>query len=207
MRGKTKREMEECMALKDIVDKINSDTNSEIRKIISRAETENAGIISRAQEKALRLRERIIEEGRQKAEKAKARIITMALLDGKKAMLRQKQKILNEVYGEVEKHIRKLDDKGYRSLMKRLILDGCKTEGVKIIVGENDRKRIDGKLVDEVNKTLGDKCKVVLVDEKTRIPDGFMLRDGKTEMDNSIGNIVKSLKEETIDKVAKTLFK
>ncbi len=195
------------MAVKDIVDKINSDTNSEIKKIMGQAETETAEIVSRAKEQATQLHERMIEEGGQKAEKAKARIITMALLDGKKAMLGEKQKILNEVYSGVEKHIRNLDDKGYRSLMKRLILDGCKTKEAEIIVGESDRKKIDKKLVDEVNKTLGSKCNVVLVDEKARIPDGFILRDGKTEIDNSIKSIVKSLKEETIDKVTKTLFK
>lgn len=195
------------MAMKDIIDKINSDTDLETREIIVKAENEVEGIISRAQEEAERLHERMIEEGREKAEKAKARIITMIILEGKKAVLGEKQKILNEVYAKVEERIRGLDDRGYKSLMKRLIMDNCREKEAEVIVGEGDKKRIDGKLVEEVNRALGKKCDVKLVDGKARVPDGFILRYGKMEVDNSLGSIVRSLKEETIDDVVKKLFR
>lgn len=195
------------MAIKDIIDKINSDTDLETREIIVKAENEVEGIILGADEEAKGLHERMIEEGREQAEKAKARIITMALLEGKKAVLGEKQKILNEVYAKVEERIRGLDDRGYKSLMKRLIINSCREKEAEVIVGEGDKKRIDRKLVEEVNKTLGKKCDVKLVEEKARIPDGFILRYGKMEVDNSMSSIVSSLKEETIDEVVKKLFK
>jgi len=89
------------------------------------------------------------------------------------------------------------------------MLKSCQTGEELVVVGKNDRKRIDQKLINNVNAELvkaGKKGKLKLSSEPASIPDGFILKSGKIEISNSWENILRSLREKTEEEVIKLLF-
>ncbi len=197
------------MSLEKILEKIIQDSDEEIRKIIDEAESRASQIIEEGKREAERVVGELTREGIENARKVGERIVTLASLESRKRILGEKQRILGEVYREVEKRIRNLNGRDYRELVKRIMLESCQSGEELVVVGEKDRKRIDQKLINSVNAELvkaGKKGKLKLSSEPASIPDGFILKSGKIEISNSWKNILRSLREKTEDGVIKLLF-
>lgn len=197
------------MPLEKILEKIIRDNEKEIRKIIDEAESRASRIVEEGRGEAERVVSDLSREGEENARKVKERIVTLASLESRKRVLAEKQRILGEVYQEVEKRIRNLNGKDYRGLVKKIILQSCETGEELVVVGKNDKKKIDQKLINGMNAELvkaGKKGKLKLSSEPASIPDGFILRSGRIEISNSWDNILRSLREKTEDEVIKLLF-
>jgi len=197
------------MPLEKILEKIIQDSDKEIKKIIDEAESRTSRIVEEGRREAERVVVDLTREGIENARKAGERIVTLASLESRKRILGEKQKILAEVYREVEKRIRNLNGRDYRELVKKIMLQSCQTGEELVVVGKNDRKKIDQKLINGINAELvkaGKKGKLKLSSEPTSIPDGFILKSGKIEISNSWENILRSLREKTEDEVIKLLF-
>lgn len=197
------------MSLEKILEKIIQDNDKEIRKIIDEAESRASRIIEEAGREAEKVVQELTREGEDNARKVRERIVTLASLESRKRILGEKQRILGEVYQEVEKRIRNLNGRDYRELVKRIMLQSCQTGEELVVVGKNDSKRIDEKLINIVNGELvkaGKKGKLKLSSEPASIADGFILKWGKIEISNSWENILRSLREKTEDEVIKLLF-
>lgn len=197
------------MSLDKIIEKIREDSGKEIKKIIDEANSRAAQIIEEGKGEAEKLALQLTREGEENARKVGERIVTLASLESRKHLLGEKQKILGDIYREAEKRIRNLNGRDYRDLVKRIMLESCQTGEQTVFVGENDRKRIDQKLIDSVNVELvkaNKKVKLKLSSEPALISDGFILKSGKIEINNSWERILKSLRERTEDEVIKLLF-
>jgi len=197
------------MSLEKILEKIVQDSDKEIRKIIDEAESRASRIIEEAGREAEKVVQELTREGIENARKVRERIVTLASLESRKRILGEKQRILAEVYREVEKRMRNLNGRDYRELVKKIMLQSCQTGEELVVVGKNDSKRIDEKLIDSVNGELvkaGKKGKLKLSSEPASIADGFILKWGKIEISNSWENILRSLRERTEDEVIKLLF-
>lgn len=197
------------MSLEKILEKIIQDNDKEIRKIIDEAESRASRIIEEAGGEAEKVVQELTREGEDNAREVGERIVTLASLESRKRILGEKQRILGEVYQEVEKRIRNLNGRDYRELVKRIMLQSCQTGEELVVVGKNDSKRIDEKLINSVNAELvkaGKKGKLKLSSEPASIADGFILKWGKIEISNSWENILRSLREKTEDEVIKLLF-
>jgi len=197
------------MSLEKIIEKIREDSGKEIKKIIDEANSRVAQIIEEGKGEAEKLALQLTREGEENARKVGERIVTLASLESRKHLLGEKQKILGDIYREAEKRIRNLNGRDYRDLVKRIMLESCQTGEQTVFVGENDRKRIDQKLIDSVNVELvkaNKKVKLKLSSEPALISDGFILKSGKIEINNSWERILKSLRERTEDEVIKLLF-
>lgn len=197
------------MSLEKIIEKIIQDSDKEIRKIIDEAESRASQIVEEGRREAERVVAELTREGIENARKVGERIVTLASLESRKRILAEKQRILAEVYQEAEKRIRNLNGRDYRELIKRIMLESCQTGEELVVVGKNDKKRIDQKLINSVNAELsksGKKAKLKLSSEPASITDGFILKSGKIEISNSWENILRSLREKTEDEVIKLLF-
>jgi len=197
------------MPLEKILERIIQDGNQEIRKILDEAKSRASQIIEEGKREAQRLVETLAREGEENARKVRERIVTLAALESRKRILGEKQRILEELYLEVEKRIRDLNGRDYRELLKKIMVESCQTGEELVVVGEKDRKRIDQKLINSVNAELvkaGKKGKLKLSSEPAPIPDGFILKSGKIEINNSWENTFRSLREKTEDEVIKLLF-
>jgi len=197
------------MSLEKILEKIIQDSEQEIRKVLDEAKLRASQIIEEGRREAEKVVQELTREGEDNARKAKERIVTMASLESRKRILGEKQRILRELYLEAEKRIRNLNGRDYRDLVKRIMLESCQSGEELVVVGEKDRKRIDERLINSVNAELekvGKKGKLKLSSELAPIPDGFILKSGKVEINNSWESILRSLREKTEDEVIKLLF-
>jgi len=197
------------MSLEKILDKIRQDSEQEIRKILDEAKSRASQIIEEGKREAEKMSLQLTREGEENARKSGERIVTLASLESRKRILGEKQRILEELYQEVEKRIRNLNGRDYRELVKKIMLESCQTGEQVVVVGENDRSKIDEKLIETVNAELakaGKKGRLKLSSEPAPISDGFILKSGKIEMNNSWKNILRFLRENTEDEVIKLLF-
>jgi vacuolar-type H+-ATPase subunit E/Vma4 len=197
------------MSLEKILEKIKEDSEQEIRKILDEAKSRASQIIEEGKREAEKVAGELTREGEENARKVKEIIVTLASLESRKRILGEKQRILGEVYLEVEKRIRNLNGRDYRKLVKKIMLESCQTGEELVVIGEKDRKRIDQKLIESVNAELvkaGKKGKLKLSSEPASIPDGFILKLGKIEISNSWANILRSLREKTEDEIIKLVF-
>jgi len=198
------------MSLEKILEKIIQDSREEITKILDEAKSRASQIIEEGKREAEKVTRELTREGEENARKVKERIVTLASLESRKRILGEKQKILAELYLEAEKRIRNLNGRDYRELVKKIMLESCQTGEELVVIGENDRKRIDQQLIKSVNAELekaGKNGKLKLSSEVAPIPDGFILKSGKVEINNSWGSILRSLREKTEGEVIKLLFK
>ena len=197
------------MSLEKILEKIIQDSEEEIRKILDEAKSRASRIIEEGKRDAERVAKELTWEGEENARKVRERIVTLASLESRKRILGEKQRILGELYREVEKRIRNLNGRDYRQLVKKIMLQSCQTGEELVVIGEKDRKRIDQKLINNVNAELvkaGKNGKLKLSSEPAYISDGFILKSGKIEINNSWQSILRSLREKTEDEVIKLLF-
>ncbi|MCJ7646662.1 V-type ATP synthase subunit E [bacterium] len=197
------------MSLEKILEKIIQDSEEEIRKILDEAKSRASQIIEEGKREAEKVAGELTRGGEENARKVKEIIVTLASLESRKRILGEKQRILGELYLEVEKRIRNFNGRDYRELVKKIMLESCQTGEELVVIGENDRKRIDQKLIESVNAELvkaGKKGKLKLSPEPASIPDGFILKLGKIEINNSWENILRSLREKTEDEIIKLLF-
>jgi len=197
------------MSLEKILEKIIQDSEQEIRKILDEAKSQASQIVEEGKREAEKVIQELTREGEDNARKVRERIVTLASLESRKRILGQKQRILGELYLEVEKRVRNLNGRDYRELLKRIMLESCQTGEELVVVGEKDRKRIDQQLIRSVNAELekaGKKGNLKLSSEVPSIPDGFILKSGKVEINNSWESILRSLREKTEDEVIKLLF-
>jgi len=197
------------MSLEKILEKIIQDSEEEIRKILDEAKSRASQIIEEGKREAEKVAGELTRGGEENARKVKEIIVTLASLESRKRILGEKQRILGELYLEVEKRIRNLNGRDYRELVKKIMLESCQTGEELVVIGENDRKRIDQELIESVNAELakaGKKGKLKLSPEPASIPDGFILKLGKIEINNSWENILRSLREKTEDEIIKLLF-
>jgi V/A-type H+-transporting ATPase subunit E len=197
------------MSLEKILEKIIQDSEQEIEKILGEAKARASQIIEEGRREAERVVQELTREGEENARKVRERIVTLASLESRKRILGEKQRILGEVYQEVEKRIRNLNKRDYRELIKKIMLQSCQTGEELVVIGEKDREKIDEKLIETVNAQLvkaGKKGKLKLSSEPTPISDGFILKLGKIEINSSWANILRPVREKTEDEVIKILF-
>jgi len=197
------------MSLEKILEKIREDSEQEISKILDEAKSRASQIIEEGKREAEKVVQELTREGEENARKVKERIVTLASLESRKRILGEKQRILRELYLEAEKRIRNLNGRDYRDLVKRIMLESCQTGEELVVVGEKDRKGIDEQLINSINAELekaGKKGKLKLSSELAPIPDGFILKSGKVEINNSWESILRSLREKTEDEVIRLLF-
>lgn len=180
-----------------IIDKIMADADETAKKIISEAQKEADITISAAEDKAAREKiknDKLVEEEK---EKATAKQLSSAQMQAKKAILAQKQDILEEVISEAKSRLINLSDAEYVKTIGIMLDNIDKKFGTEIIVSADDRKRLSD-VISEKGFTLSDRT--------ADIDGGLIVRDGEIEYNYSFSSIIAIEKEEIQQIAAKILF-
>lgn len=189
------------MALQDILQKISKETNKkaafmkqvtndEIKKIKEEAKM-------KAKERKLKIEEKIGIQSAYIIEKAK----TLAKMEGRSTILKQKREVIDQTYKEVEKELNALSDQEYLELITNMVKHAMKsTKKGSLVVPESRLKQTE----EAIEKAKAD------FDIKTKTHDfkgGFILMSGKVEINLSFPHLVqKIVRPATELKVAKILF-
>jgi len=187
------------MSLEKITQKILKDAKDQAQNIIGQAQREGEEIIAQETKKAESLKEDILFRASRQAAEEKKRVLTMAELESRNALLAARQALVKEVFEEALRRLQSLSDQEYRALLKRMFLKMAQG-GEEVIVSPADRTRISQDFLEELNLNLS------LSSETRPIKGGFILRKGGVEINNSFDLLIYSLREEFEPEIVKILF-
>ena len=188
--------------MEKVAKKILDDAQKERDRIIKEAEDEALKIKNETKEEIDRLNKETKKLVNEAQEKEKRRLIGMANLAVRNEVLRAKREIMDTMFNEVLQRLNSRKKDEYLELMKTLLERTEERDG-EIIVGEKEDK-IGPEFIERVNNELG--AKFSLSNEKRPIKGGFILHQGKIEIDASFESILNSKRKELELELAKLLF-
>jgi len=197
------------MSIKDINEKIIFDAKIQADKIIAQAEDNANNIINKGKKEADNIERMIFYKINQEAYLKKSKILTEANLGVKKTILSEKQKIMEDVFGNSLESILKLDDKDYRNFIKKLILDNVEKGDETIFIGSPDKNRITKDFIQDINKELkakGKKSELRLSTSYLPIKGGIIIGSGTIRKNISLELLIKNVREESEMQINKILF-
>jgi len=197
------------MTIKDISEKIISDARIQADKIIAQAEDNANNIIKKGKKEAENIKNIILYKSNQEASLRKSKILTEANLEAKKIILSEKQKIIENVFNKASESILKLDDKDYRNIIKKMILDNIETGDETIFIDHSDQKKISESFIEDINKELkskGEKGELKLSTSYLPIKGGVVIGSGKIRKNISLEFLLKKIREELEIQISKDLF-
>ena len=197
------------MTIKDINEKIISDAKIQADKIIAQAEDNANDIIKKGKKEADNIKKTILHNINQEASLKKSKILTEANLGVKKTILLEKQKIMEDVFGDALEHILKLNNKEYQNFIKKLVLDNVEKGDETIFIGHSDKNRISEDFIEDINKELkakGKKGELKLSTSYLPIKGGIIIGSGAIRKNISLELLLKNVREESETQTSKILF-
>ena len=195
------------MAIDDIIRQIEEDAKAEADSLLSNAKAEADAI----REKSKRQAEKLLEEETRKAEeKAKEhgrRIETLAGLELRKEILKEKKSLIQVAFLKAEEEISGLSPDEHRAFLKPIILKAVESGNEEIVTSEQHRGAFTPEFIRDLNTEFGPKNGGLrLSDETGGFSGGFVLREGKKETNLTLTSLITSKHDFLEPEVAKILF-
>ena len=197
------------MGLEHILQKIGEEAGRELTEINSRIEEKVSAIVADGEKKIDELRESLLRKAKETLEERRRSELAKARWDFRMKLLEEKQSFLEETFHTAFEHIRNLDDRDYKELVKKLVVEIAEPGEGTIVVARKDRKRIDTSLANDINKALhgmGKPAKYKVSVEDIDIDGGFILKVGAVEIDCSFSSFFKQKREELESEVSAILL-
>lgn len=197
------------MSLEKIIQRIQRDAQGEIDKIKDNASATVNEIIKKAEADAEALKVSLLEDANKEAEQHKQRIVSMAKLDLRKALLEEKQNAIDAAFHEAMDSLLKMDHNKYRKMLTEMIIANVVTGEEEIILSKRDKGRLGDNFVKEINRQLSKQNKkgnLTISKDTYEILGGFVLRRGSVELNSSFESLFKSSRDDLESEVSKALF-
>ena len=176
------------MSLDAIIARIKSDADARLAEIESASKAKIAEILAEAEKRARAVEARIREAGEREAAGTRERVISMAELNARKAVLAAKQELLDEAFAAAVEELESLKKDAWRAVFKHLVAGADLKGPYEVIASKREAAFLD----DAFLKGFGPKLSV---SKKTReLGGGFVLRGGKTELNFTFPALTRSLR-------------
>lgn len=182
---------------KIIIDKIIEKAEAEAQQIKDNAKLDVDAILKAAEDKASRERDILKKKADLESEKVRMKAISGAELQGKIAVLQEKQGILDEVIAKAKKRLETLPDAQYAQTVSAMLSKLNKEYGTEIIVSENDKERLASVILENG---------FTLSEERRELDGGFIVKNGDIEYNYSFESIIMVDQEDIRQIAAKILF-
>lgn len=195
------------MEAEQVTEKILADARAEADKIKKQADEKQAEEQAKLSEKLDEYKKQTKTLAQKAAEDEKSHILAAARMNIAKEYLAEKRKILDEVFENAKQQLQGLQDKEYKSLIKKLLLDAVETGDEEVII-DTKEGRIDHDFIKQMNRELGPgyKGNLKLAGEKQELGAGFILTRGKVKTNVSIEVLLDQARKELEIQLAKELF-
>lgn len=137
-----------------ITGRIAQDAQAEAQRILAQAAQEAQVIQTQRAEEAQRAADQIIADGKAAAAVREERMESMAALEGRKLVLEEKQKVLDEAFALALERLRSLERDEYVKLLARLLTAAVVTGQEEVIMNPADRAQVGKEVVSKANETL-----------------------------------------------------
>ena len=191
--------------IEKITQRIESDAQAEIDCTLADAREKAADITDTYRKQA----EAEARELRAKNEKAAAereeRLVSTAQMEARKVGLAAKQEMVEKAYDLALEKLCSMPDEQYVKTVADLLVQAAPNGRGAVIFAPEEKKRIGEAAVRAANEKLHG-GKLTLAEETRPLKGGFILSDGKVEVNCSFDTLVRLQKTETAGEVAKRLF-
>ena len=214
-----------------ITQRIGADTQAEIDRILAdaAAQAEAAADKFRTEDRDL------LAKSERTAAEREERLVSAAQMEARKTLLTAKQEMVERAYQRALEKLRSLPQEQYVELLAALLVRASSTGREEVVFSTEDREGAgkaavaranellakeaapelplgDGVVANLLNKVAGVSAfaqgtAMLAVSEETRdISGGFILKDGRIEVNCTFDALVRAEREQTAGEVAKLLF-
>lgn len=192
-----------------IKEKILEEAREEKQKLVENAQAQARDIKVEYKQKSEEMLNDILDKAGKAAEEKKRRILSMAQLENRKALLQAKQEIIDEVFKKAKVKLEKMPDEKYLDLMTDMLLKSVITGNEEVVISEHDKNRITQDFLAKINKTLKDSGKqgnLRISKTPGRMIGGFILKSEDLEVNSTLDSLINIEREELETEIAKILF-
>lgn len=184
------------MNAEQVVEKILSDAQAEADKIKAEAQEKGAQLDSRVQEELAAFRAETERLAGTAAADRKSRMLANARMEVRKEYLAAKHALLDEVFVKANEQILRLPDAEYQKLIIGLMVKAVESGDEEVVIGKNEN-RINERMIKDVNRQLGPgyRGNLRMASDRADIGSGFMLRQGKVQVNVSMDVLVAQARE------------
>ena len=187
-----------------IIQRIEADAQTEIDRILNAAKDQAEEITELYQGRADAEAAELKARNEKTAAEREDRLVSSAQMEVRKTALAAKQQMLEKAYALALDKLCSMPDAQYIETVAELLVQAAPKGTGKVIFAPAEKERIGKAAVEMANEKLGGQLTVA---EETRpIRGGFILSDGKVEVNCSFDTLVRLQKNETAGAVAKILF-
>ncbi|NLK69497.1 MAG: V-type ATP synthase subunit E [Clostridiaceae bacterium] len=195
--------------MEKIKSKILEDSKRTVSHILEQAQQQAEKIKNDALKESESIRVEILDKAEAEGKEAYRRMVSTAVLEGRKELLKAKQDIIETAFISAMEKLLRLSDRDYQKLIEDMIVDAAKNEKGEILLAEQSKKRLNEDFLKKINTriaSLGDGAKLVLSDESVKAAGGFILRYGEMEINSTFEIMFEMLKPELENDVVDMLF-
>ena len=191
--------------IEKITQRIETDTQAEIDRILGDARAEADDITDRYQAQANNEAAELAAKNQKAAAEREERLVSTAQMEARKVGLAAKQEMVEKAYALALEKLCSMPDEQYVKTVADLLVQAAPNGRGAVIFAPAEKKRIGEAAVRAANEKLHG-GKLTLAEETRPLKGGFILSDGKVEVNCSFDTLVRLQKTETAGEVAKRLF-
>ena len=191
--------------IEKITQRIETDTQAEIDRILGDARAEADDITDRYQAQANNEAAELAAKNQKAAAEREERLVSTAQMEARKVGLATKREMVEKAYELALEKLCSMPDGEYVKAVAELLVQAAPNGRGAVIFAPEERARIGEAAVRSANEQLPG-GKLTLSEETRPLKGGFILSDGKVEVNCSFDTLVRLQKTETAGEVAKRLF-
>ncbi len=191
------------MALKDIIDRIESEATQEARELVEAAEAESQRVVATARREAERAFERELERARAAAAAESETIVANARLAARDRALAERRALLDELFGRLETEVAELPPEAYVSLFAARIAAVARP-GETVLVASADVGRLAG--LRERVAQIAPGLDLTWSDEPAGVGHGVVVVGARARADLSVASILADRRDSVEAVMSENLF-
>ena len=222
--------------IEKITAQINADTQAEIDRILGDANAQAEAIAAKYRTQAQAEDADLLAKSQKAAAEREERLISAAQMEARKSLLAVKQEMVERAYQRALEKLRSLPREQYVELLAAMLVQASSTGKEEAVFSPEDREDAgkaavsrandllarqvapelplgDGAVASFLNKVAANVSAfaqgtaMLTVSEETRpIQGGFILKNGRVEINCTFDAMIRSEREQTAGAVAKLLF-
>ena len=191
--------------IEKITQRIQADAQAEIDRILEDAHAEAAKLTAGYESQAAAEAAELSAKNQKAAAEREERLVSTAQMEARKVGLAAKQEMVEKAYALALEKLCSMPDEKYVQTVADLLVQAAPNGRGAVIFAPAERERIGEAAVRAANEKLHG-GKLTLAEETRPLKGGFILSDGKVEVNCSFDTLVRLQKAETAGSAAKKLF-
>ena len=177
-----------------------------IQRIVADGKAEADAILGEWEEKAQTESADILSRGEQTAAERKARLESVAELEGRKLILKAKQETISLAFDQALNKLLALPADRKVEILSALCAKAAVTGKEEVLFSPADRDAVGKAVVEKANSLLAGKGGLTLSHDTRPIQGGFVLRDQGVEVNCGFDTLVRLARPDLERQVAQLLF-